>query len=1091
MSQRLAYALLPLTLTLTACASGFHPSPHYANVTKHLDVGGDVLLYADVEGDLAAGADYLDKLIQRSSKTLPDLKLERVQAKRILHQLGLDQILALGLSSSRDGKAFHNKSFLRYGNDRRGLLLFSGAPPRELEVARQAPGDADVAFESDLKIKSLVDLVETIATDIAGKEAKDLFAGLDEKLPGSSLSLRQLIGHLDTRLVAVLRVDERRAFVWPGDGKTTIPGFDLLLSADGLAVLFDAYEGVLRNVPDMKVSVESDMHWIEFDLGMPGAAWLKPVLAKNAKSGRLFLATSKSFVQEFLGDKTAAQTELAQAPDFKRATARFMSKANALTYMSGAFMPKVARFVKPLGKESEKLQAAVDSFLDLLPEGGIPFAAQQVNLADGLYHASYATMSHKSTLFPALVAMPLVVAGAAAAVLTSGYRGALGGLTDGKKPVHGLAPEELGVDEEDIAAEIARHERGDIERFRIPLGGPSRGADNPTVSIVEFADFQCPFSGRVAPTLRQLLEHYPNDVRVYFHHLPLAFHHDAPLAAQAAKAAEAQGKFWPMHDALFANQRQLGRKDLESYARKIELDVERFKADLDKGTYKKAVDDEVALAGQLGAARTPTFYINGRLFDGVQPLDAFKKVVDEEIARAKQVMGAGTPRAELYAKLTTEASKPVPVQRQANWEPALSQDVYKVAVGRAPARGGKAPKVTIVEFADFQCPFSARERATLDELAAVYGDDLRLVFKHHPLSFHARAMAAALAAEAARAQGKFWAMHDKLFANQQHLAEADLERYAREIGLDLRRYRAALKRSAPLRRRIEADQAEAERFGAAGTPNFFVNGRPLRGAYPVPAFETLIEEEIRKADENLRQGKARKNLYAELTKGGLPRVAEAKPEAGRPDPAKTYRAEVAGAPVRGAKDALLTIVQFGGYQCPFTHQVEPTLARILGEYKGEVRLAWRDMPLPFHPQAKDAAIAARAAGEQGKYWEMHDKLLGGGEGAAQLDKAGLEKHADELGLDVNAFNAATERAELAKSVDADAAVGAKLGVVGTPAFFINGKFLSGSQSFEVWKKKIDEELKAARKLVAKGTPKAKVYAVIMRSARGEVEKPAP
>ena len=172
-----------LLLTLSACGSSFTPSPHYAGVTKHLDVGGDVLVYADVEGDLPAAADYLDKIVERVKKNYPDLKLDRINAKRVLHQLGLDQVLAMGLSSTRDGKMFHNKVFFEYGNDRRGLLLLTGAPPRELEIVRQAPGDVDIAFESDFKVKSLLELIKTIAKDIGGKDGQALFASLDEKLP--------------------------------------------------------------------------------------------------------------------------------------------------------------------------------------------------------------------------------------------------------------------------------------------------------------------------------------------------------------------------------------------------------------------------------------------------------------------------------------------------------------------------------------------------------------------------------------------------------------------------------------------------------------------------------------------------------------------------------------------------------------------------------------------------------------------------------------------------------------------------------------------------------------------------------------------
>ncbi len=377
---------------------------------------------------------------------------------------------------------------------------------------------------------------------------------------------------------------------------------------------------------------------------------------------------------------------------------------------------------------------------------------------------------------------------------------------------------------------------------------------------------------------------------------------------------------------------------------------------------------------------------------------------------------------------------------------------------------------------------------TLQSVAKTYGDDVRIYFKHNPLPFHARALPAAQAAEAAAEQGKFWAMHDLLFANLQNLGDADLERYARESGLDMAKYRAAVHKSERLRTRIKADQLEAARFGVTGTPNFFINGRPFHGAQPLAAFKTIIDEEIAKADLLLRKGTPRKALYAELTKQGLARVAKAAPQGTAPAPDRVYRAEIHGAPARGAKDALVTVVMFSDYQCPFCKRVEPTMDRLLKEYHGDLRVAWRDMPLAFHDHAKSAAIAARAAGEQGKYWQMHDKLFGPGNDPAQLEDADLERYAAELHLDAKAFGAARGRATLGQAVDADVAMATKLGVSGTPGFFINGKFLSGAQPYEEFKELVEQELEAARKRVAKGTPRAKVYTAIMREANAEVKR---
>src|SRR5204863_8142160 len=105
---------------------------------------------------------------------------------------------------------------------------------------------------------------------------------------------------------------------------------------------------------------------------------------------------------------------------------------------------------------------------------------------------------------------------------------------------------------------------------------------------------------------------------------------------------------------------------------------------------------------------------------------------------------------------------------------------------------------------------------------------------------------------------------------------------------------------------------------------------------------------------------------------------------------------------KGGKQPKVTIIEFSDFQCPFCSRVEPTMDKVMEEYKGKVRVAWRDLPLPFHPNAMPAAIAARAAGEQGKYWEMHDKIFANQQ---SLDRPTYEKYAQELGLNMAKFKA--------------------------------------------------------------------------------------
>jgi protein-disulfide isomerase len=628
-----------------------------------------------------------------------------------------------------------------------------------------------------------------------------------------------------------------------------------------------------------------------------------------------------------------------------------------------------------------------------------------------------------------------------------------------------------------------------VERFRVPLEGPSKGPATAKVNIVAFSDFQCPFCSRVVATLHKIEQEYPKDVRVWFRQNPLEFHPDAPLAAEASVAADAQGKFWEMHDKLFANQQAIKRPDLEKYAQELGLDVNKFKAALDNGSGKGRIQQDLALGRQIGVQGTPNFYINGRNLQGAQPYEEFKKVIDDEIARADKLLARGTPIGQLYASFmagakTSPSAPAADAKQPAQKGPSAGAEVYKVAVGDAPAKGSKQPKVTILEFSDFQCPYCSRVTKTLDEVVKSYGNDVQLAFRHNPLPFHNNAMPAALAAEAAREQGKFWEMHDKLFANQQALDRPALDKYAQELGLNMGKFKEAMDKEKG-KERIKRDMDDAATFGARGTPNFFINGRNFRGAQPLEAFKSVIDEEMKKADAKLAAGTPRGQLYAALTKDGLAKAAVPAPQQrpGEPDAGTRFHADVKGAPVKGAKDALVTIVQFSDYQCPFCSRVEPTINKVMDEYKGKVRVAWRDLPLPFHPNALPAAIAARAAGEQGKFWEMHDKIFADQQ---HMDRPTYEKYAEGLGLNMAKFKAALDANKGKDGIEADAAAGGKIGARGTPAFFINGKFLSGAQPFEMFKAKIDEELKTAEGLVAKGTPKAKVYDALMKDAKTEV-----
>jgi protein-disulfide isomerase len=165
------------------------------------------------------------------------------------------------------------------------------------------------------------------------------------------------------------------------------------------------------------------------------------------------------------------------------------------------------------------------------------------------------------------------------------------------------------------------------------------------------------------------------------------------------------------------------------------------------------------------------------------------------------------------------------------------------APARPPALGPEDAKITVIEFSDFQCPFCSRVYPTLLRLRQEYGDDVRIVFKHLPLSIHSKAPGAHAASEAAKLQGKFWPMHDKIFEGQRLLSDAQYEAWAKEIGLDVERFKRDVV-SATVKDRVAADLAEAEKLGVTGTPAFFINGRYLSGAQPFANFKRVIDKAL-------------------------------------------------------------------------------------------------------------------------------------------------------------------------------------------------------------------------------------------------------
>ncbi|HLL05177.1 MAG TPA: thioredoxin domain-containing protein [Myxococcaceae bacterium] len=414
--------------------------------------------------------------------------------------------------------------------------------------------------------------------------------------------------------------------------------------------------------------------------------------------------------------------------------------------------------------------------------------------------------------------------------------------------------------------------------------------------------------------------------------------------------------------------------------------------------------------------------------------------------------GSSTP-SEASKPATAQAAAPTVApaapQQPQQQQPLASTTIYKVPLEDSPSKGKADALVTLVEFTDFQCPFCSRASATVKQLQEDYGDTLRVVIKHNALPFHPRARPAAIASMAAHEQGKFFEYHDKLFANQKALEDADFETYAKELGLDMKRFKKSLA-DPKLAAAVDRDQALAMSFSAGGTPSFFVNGRFFSGAQSLDYFKAVIDEELARAQMMVKEGVKPADLYASIISQGATSRLPPEPPA--------VKVDLGPAPVKGPANAPVTLVAFSDFECPFCSRAALTVRQLEQEYQGKLRVAFKHQPLANHPNALPAATASLAAHEQGKFWEMHDKMFAN---QTKLDRASLEAYAKELGLDMAKFKAAMDSNKFQEHIVADSAQGSQIGAGGTPTFFVNGRKIVGAKPIETFRKMIDEELRKA------------------------------
>lgn len=415
----------------------------------------------------------------------------------------------------------------------------------------------------------------------------------------------------------------------------------------------------------------------------------------------------------------------------------------------------------------------------------------------------------------------------------------------------------LGVSTAAYAQPAASFDPATVYNIPRGTGDPADGPADAPVTIVEWSDYACGYCNRVQETLDRLARVYPGQLRWVHRTLPLD--DDNTLAAEAALAAAAQGKFAPMHARLFGVRGRVDRASVELLAREVGLDMIRFRADLDAGSYHKVIVADVEDALRLGVSGTPTFFVNGRPVHGNQPLKVFADTVGEELARAQKLAQAHPP--DLYEALVA-GGKPAadaPADAMNDAGELDIKNAYRVGLGLpGHSVGPDDALVTIVEFADFQCPFCMRQAPVLAHVRQKYGDAVRIVYRHMPI--HPGAVLPAEAAVAAAEQGKFWEFHDQIWTHFGHLTRPDLESFAKAAHLDMAKFKAALD-TRRYHDAVMAEYAAAETFGVDGTPTMFINGQPIVGARKPEDMDRMVDAALASAKNAVDKGVAKNELY--------------------------------------------------------------------------------------------------------------------------------------------------------------------------------------------------------------------------------------
>ncbi len=382
-------------------------SAHFAAVKEHLDLGGPVFGYVDIDGDVEKLAETINGFLAvgRNPQVgeLPP-QIANLDMEQVAEELGLSGIDAIGVSSKKKNGLYRNTFYVHAEGGRAGLLKLLGDEAAEFATKKLAPADTDLLIEQDIDLKTGFSLVEMLVRRFGGADGAAEFARMANQPTPMGASMKDMFDKLDTKVMLVARVHSDKPLEIPG-APIKFPGVDALVAIDNVGDLFKrALESFKVNVPleEQRKYFEKTEAYEQIDIPVPPDAqsYFTPVVRHDAKSGRVFLATSQSYIEECLtGNSTLWEDE-----SFKKTIAGLPEEGNGITYVSEQLMGEYMRLYTEAMKMAES-KGMPQGFAELIAKlisgamgDGKATASVTVALPKGLLMTQNASASFKDSM---------------------------------------------------------------------------------------------------------------------------------------------------------------------------------------------------------------------------------------------------------------------------------------------------------------------------------------------------------------------------------------------------------------------------------------------------------------------------------------------------------------------------------------------------------------------------------------------------------------------------------------------------------------------------------------------------------------------